>query len=168
MLNSKILDDLGRQEKALGAAMTDKMEEASRLQGEIASMRRTLDAIRALRAVAAESPDTSGDIGSVQFDVPPISYLPSRRRRRVTQYSVIADAAYQSLAEARRPMHFTEITERLLAQGLEVGGRDPNNGVIAAMVRDKRFYRTARGTYYLRDLAGGPVKNVGERHRKGA
>ena len=65
-------------------------------------------------------------------------------------------------------MHFRELTRAMQDRGIAIGGRDPSNNVIAAMSRDARFYRPRRGTYFLRELAKGPIKHVGVRHQRGA
>jgi hypothetical protein len=80
----------------------------------------------------------------------------------------LADAAAEVLRDTRQPMHFSAITRALVDRGVPIGGRNPSNNVIAAMTRDARFYRPRRGTYFLRELAKGPIRHVGVRHKRGA
>jgi hypothetical protein len=85
------------------------------------------------------------------------------------QKTILANAAREVLLETKKPMHYRVLTRAMQDRGVDIGGRDPSNNVVAALTRDDRFYRPQRGTYFLRELAKGPITHVGVRHaRKGA
>jgi uncharacterized protein YigA (DUF484 family) len=86
----------------------------------------------------------------------------------VSEAARLAAAAYDVLLDGKQPVHYRELTRAIQDRGVVIGGRDPSNNVIAAMSRDARFYRPRRGTYFLRELAKGPIKHVGVRHQRGA
>ena len=79
----------------------------------------------------------------------------------------------QVLREAREPLHYREITRRILAQGLwATKGLTPRASVNARLAVDikrnptnSQFRRTANGVYALRDL-GAPRVAEGKRSRK--
>ncbi len=63
----------------------------------------------------------------------------------------ITDAAFQLLEEIHEPLHFKEITNRLLERGVYISGQDPSATLLSRISRDtKRFKRTKRGTYGLK------------------
>lgn len=158
-----LVRQLERRARGLEAELADKQERLRQLQNEI---RTSQGAIDALNQVVAYERASRGE--TVDETAPRLVSLQARRVEPVTQTKLIADAA-QKVLEAEGPLHYRELTDRLLAAGVVIGGNDPNAGVVGALVRDGRFYRPARGTYYLRKLADGPIKNVGQRHhRKGA
>lgn len=155
-----LVGQLERRARGLEAELTDKQERLRQLQTDIRASQSALDA---LNQVIAYERASRGDIAAA----PRLVALQARRDEPATQTKLIADAA-ESVLAAEGPLHYRDLAERLLAEGVAIGGTDPNAGVVGALVRDGRFFRPARGTYYLRRLANGPIKNVGQRHRKGA
>jgi len=158
--------DLVRQLEArardLEGDLAKKQERLRNLQNDIRSSQSAIDALKQVIAYERASRGESID-GSSMSRVVPLH----RREEPETQSKVIADAA-EKVLEAEGPLHYRELTAKLLDAGVVVGASDPNAGVIGALVRDGRFFRPKRGVYYVRELASGPVRNVGERRRKGA
>ena len=82
------------------------------------------------------------------------------------------DAAYQVLGEAGEPLHYREITKRMITSGLwtEYGsGRTPEATVNATISRDirnngaaSRFRRIGRGVFEINATAGAPVQQTPE------
>lgn len=156
-----LVTQLERRRRVLETELADKQDRVRVLQDEV---RASMSAIEALNKVIAYERASRGET----VVTPRLVSLQSPPGQAMTQTGIIADAAEQIL-ESSGPLHYRELTERLLREGVAIGGRDPNEGVVGALVRDGRFFRPARGTYYLRRLASGPIKNVGQRqHRKGA
>jgi hypothetical protein len=143
----------------LEADQSKKQERLRNLQNEIRASQAAIDA---LKQVIAYERGSRGDVSAMSRVIPL-----HRSQEPETQSKVIADAA-EKVLEVEGPLHYRELTAKLLEAGVAVGSSDPNAGVIGALVRDGRFYRPRRGVYYVRELATGPVRNVGERRRKGA
>jgi len=146
---------------SLESELVEKQERLRQLQSELRSSQAALEALKQViafeRVSRGETPDAAPGAVSPLLE---LGEMPTQSRS-------IADAAKIVLA-AEGPLHYREITKRLIHQGVPIGGSDPNATVVGALVRDSRFYRPRRGTYYLRELARGPVTNVGARHRKRA
>jgi restriction system protein len=74
------------------------------------------------------------------------------------------DAAYEVLLAAGKPLHYREITQRMLDRGLWTSaGRTPWDSVNARITVDikkngdrSRFYRAAPGTFGCREIGGHP------------
>lgn len=160
------MDDLVRQlevrTRDLEADLARKQERLRTLQNDIRSSQSAIDALKQVVAYERASRGEGQDSNTMSRVV-----SIHRREEPETQSKVIADAA-EKVLEAEGPLHYRELTAKLLDAGVVVGSSDPNAGVIGALVRDGRFYRPKRGVYYVRELASGPVRNVGERRRKGA
>jgi hypothetical protein len=149
------------QEQAMGE-LEEKARQDAALHAEIADLKRRIDHATQLLRLEGGQPE-AGD----QMDATAPIRLPTASATQAG--SVLADAAHDVLTEENRPMHYRELTRALQTRGIVIGGREPTNNVIAAMTRDERFYRPARGTYFLRALAKGPIRHVGVRHqRRGA
>ena len=156
-----LVRQLESRARDLEADLLKKQERLRNLQNDIRSAQAAIDA---LKQVIAYERASRGEVdGSAMSRVVPLH----RREEPETQSKVIADAA-EKVLEAEGPLHYRELTAKLLDAGVVVGASDPNAGVIGALVRDGRFYRPKRGVYFVRELATGPVRNVGERRRKGA
>ena len=64
------------------------------------------------------------------------------------------DVAYDILIQEAKPMHYSQLLERIRGQGILVGGRDPGSTLIAYLGRDKRFAKAkqaGRGYYQLKE-----------------
>jgi hypothetical protein len=81
--------------------------------------------------------------------------------------SQIADGVYAVLQERGVPVHYSELTKEVLLRGVEIGGKNPANTLLAHLSRDDRFYRPGRGTYALKEWSPN-AKSVGVRRKKGA
>lgn len=158
-----LVQQLEVRARALAADLANKQERLRQVQSDIRASQAALDALIKVIAFERQSRGEVVEIAAKSRGVP----LQLRGEERSTQTDAIAVAA-ERILEADGPMHYRELTRRLLDAGVAVGGSDPNAGVIGALVRDGRFYRPKRGTYYVKKLAGGPVTNVGARRRKGA
>jgi hypothetical protein len=146
----------------LEADLLKKQERLRNLQNDIRASQAAIDALKQVIAYERASRGEAVDTSAMSRVVPL-----HRREEPETQSKVIADAA-EKVLETEGPLHYRQLTAKLLDAGVVVGASDPNAGVIGALVRDGRFYRPKRGVYYVRELASGPVRNVGERRRKGA
>lgn len=155
-----LLRQLERRVRAMEAELAGKQDRLRELQDDV---RVSLGAIDALNKVIAYERSIRGEAVAA----PRLVSLQTRSGEPTTQTKLIADAA-ERILEAEGQLHYRDLTDRLLREGVSIGGNDPNAGVVGALVRDGRFFRPARGTYYLRRLAAGPIKNVGQRRRKGA
>jgi hypothetical protein len=158
-----LVKQLEGRARDLEADQVDKQERLRQLQNDIRSSQAAIDALRQVIAFERASRGEVAEVPAMSRVVP----LQRRREEPVTQSRAIADAALKIL-EAAGPLYYRELTSRLLHAGVSIGGSDPNASVIGALVRDGRFYRPKRGTYYVRELARGQVTNVGQRRRKGA
>ena len=67
-----------------------------------------------------------------------------------------SDAAYEVLLESGEPLHYREITKRMIESGRWTSdGRTPSNTVNSAIVMDRRFVRVWPGVYSLREWPKG-------------
>ena len=80
----------------------------------------------------------------------------SRGDRRARGASRDADRVVALLRRKNSPMHYREIYEALSAEpkGLNAGGKDPANTLLARFFDDPRLYRPSRGTYGLKEWEG--------------
>jgi len=72
------------------------------------------------------------------------------RTGRAAEWGV-ADAAYDTLAAVRQPMHYRDLYATMVDRGAKVRGKDPAANVIAHINVDPRFIRVSRGTYALKE-----------------
>lgn len=65
----------------------------------------------------------------------------------------IADVAYEILIskDGKAAVHYQDITGEVLARGIRIPGKNPASNLLSHINRDKRFVRTARGTYALKE-----------------
>lgn len=159
-----LVEQLESRARDLEADLVDKQERIRQLQNDIRSSQIAIDALKQViafeRASRGEGLETAAMLRVVPLQLHQVA--PASRSKE------IADAAQKVLEAEGGPLHYRELTNRLLHAGVSIGGSDPNAGLIGALVRDGRFYRPKRGTYYVRELARGPVTHVGARRRKGA
>lgn len=77
-----------------------------------------------------------------------------------------ADRVVEIIKEAGKPMHYVEIERQMRARGYySGGGRNPANTLLAKYYNDPRLYRSARGTYSLREWSPEAV-SVGTKVRR--
>jgi uncharacterized protein YigA (DUF484 family) len=140
-----------------------KTRHDAELHAELADIKRRIDHTTELLKLA-------GGEGEAESLATTAVHPPIQLRSVIvgTEGTRLAAAAYEVLSDQKQPMHYRDLTRAIQDRGIAIGGRDPSNNVIAAMSRDERFYRPRRGTYFLRELAKGPIKHVGVRHQKGA
>ncbi len=82
------------------------------------------------------------------------------------------EAAYQILSQAGEPLHYRELTKRMITSGLWTehgGGRTPEATVNATISRDirnndaaSRFRRVGRGVFEINTAAGAPIRQTPE------
>lgn len=65
--------------------------------------------------------------------------------------SDVADVVVSVIRDAGTPLHFRDIEGRVRTRGIQAGGKDPANVLLAKYFDDPRLYRPARGTYGLRE-----------------
>ena len=85
----------------------------------------------------------------------------------VPHRQAVTDIAVAILSErAKEPMHYTELTQVVLARGGDLPGKNPANNLVAKLVNDGRFVRPRRrGEYALRSDYPG-IESVGSRRRR--
>lgn len=59
----------------------------------------------------------------------------------------VAEAAYEMLRGANRPMHAKELVQRLVEGGLQIKGKTPLTSVATSLKRDKRFRKVGPNTF---------------------
>jgi hypothetical protein len=94
-------------------------------------------------AASAEpgSPAVDGESGTASHGRPPVSDDAQR---------TLADNIEALLEDVGKPLHASEIVQRLGERGIEVGGRRPTANVAAHLTRDKtRFRNVGRNTWAL-------------------
>lgn len=129
------------------------------LDDRLTSVRRELEELEARRSELAEQ---IGHIDALLMERPaerladPADSAGAR--------SQIADMVVAVLTELDRPLHYREIEKELRARGVEAGGQDPANTLLARFFNDPRLYRPKRGTYALRN--GQRLRSVGSRHAR--
>ncbi|MCS7207275.1 MAG: winged helix-turn-helix domain-containing protein [Dehalococcoidia bacterium] len=84
-----------------------------------------VDALLRLEGLAVENPSTQQERG----------------RRPV-------DVAYDVLCGYGKPMHYRMIAEKVLANGVYIGGKDPAANLLTQITRDKRFVQAGQRGYY--------------------
>jgi hypothetical protein len=62
----------------------------------------------------------------------------------------ITDAVYNILQDAHCPLHYKDITNRLIDQGIYISGVNASATLLSRISRDERFKRVKRGTYGLK------------------
>ena len=61
----------------------------------------------------------------------------------------LADRIYSLLKASSEPLHYRQIYELLVQQGIEISGKDPLKNIRAHLSRDTRFEATGGGIYKL-------------------
>jgi len=79
----------------------------------------------------------------------------------------IAEIVYQFMVEenSRQPMHYTDITQKIMSQGILIPGKNPASNLLSNINRDTRFVRTAPGTYGLAEWGLKPVQSKKRKSR---
>jgi len=77
----------------------------------------------------------------------------------------IAEIVYNFMSEqeSNMPLHYTDITNKIMAKGVLIPGKNPASNLLSNINRDDRFIRTAPGTYGLKEWG---VKPMASRKRK--
>ena len=77
----------------------------------------------------------------------------------------VSDMAYEVMTQRaeRKPMHYRELADLILAEGKLIPGRDPAANLISHLGRDDRFVRTGRGLYALAEWGLAPAKKPSKR-----
>jgi hypothetical protein len=85
--------------------------------------------------------------------------------RNITQGSV-ADAAYEYVSGRRQqaPVHYRDLAEGIMSQGVPIPGKDPVANLLSHISRDQRFVRVGAGTYALAEWGITPAPST-KRHR---
>lgn len=127
-------------------------KELDRLEAELHSLDAKLAEISAQRAQLAPQIDhLRALLGKTPLQTPPrIPVKTSRpRNSRPAGGGTDADRVVALLRERGQPIHYRDIYERLVQDGVQVGGKDPAGTLLARYFDDPRLYRPARGTYGL-------------------
>jgi hypothetical protein len=77
----------------------------------------------------------------------------------------ISETAHDFLSSqvTKSAMHYEDIANSIMAQGVLIPGKNPASNLLAHINRDDRFVRTAPGTYGLREWG---IKEMPSRKRK--
>jgi uncharacterized protein YigA (DUF484 family) len=162
-MDQALVEQLKAYRQSEVAKFEAKSRQDAELHSELADIKRRVDhTTELLRLAGAEL--ASDSTAGLKVDAPvQLHAVPP-----VAERDRLAAVAHEVLVTSGKPMHYSELTRAIQDRGVAIGGRDPSNNVIAAISRDARFYRPRRGTYFLRELAKGPIKHVGVRHKRGA
>lgn len=76
--------------------------------------------------------------------------------------SVTEDAVISVLEEAGSPLHTRELLDKLLARGVEVGGKDPASTLSARLSRSSKLLNNRLKGWWIRELADDVVPEAGE------
>lgn len=144
-------------EDALGAELTRLYQTENELElamqetsARLAEVRRRRSLVEALLsndgAVPTASAVISGTKDSADKLVTRASSGPNGRN--------VADIAYDILvARGKKPMHYEELAEAVIAAGGMLGGQTPSQTLVARISRDPRFVRPEkRGWYAAREF----------------
>ena len=126
--------ELDRLEAALQALDT-RLAEISAERAQLAPQ------IEHLRALLGKAP--------LQTPARPIARTPRARSPRPVDGTTDADRVVALLRDRGQPIHYRDIYDRLVQDGVQVGGKDPAGTLLARYFDDPRLYRPARGTYGL-------------------
>lgn len=79
--------------------------------------------------------------------------------------TAVADIAHDFMMNQteKLPVHYNEIAKAIMAKGILIPGKNPASNLLAHINRDKRFVRTAPGTYGLKEWG---LKEMPQRKRK--
>ena len=106
---------------------------------------------QALNELNLEGADKKRELAGLQQRQKKQRTIPARWRSFKSRLSA-ADAAYEVLLESGEPLHYREITKRMIESGRwSSHGRTPSNTVNSAIVTDRRFVRVWPGVYGLRE-----------------
>jgi hypothetical protein len=148
------LDELVARHRQTRTDIDREQSKAQDLLASAAKKKRALEAIEELIQLEG---------GEVPQESQPVVPFPGSARMGTP----ISDAAYAVLEERGEPMHYHPLTRVVQLRGIEIGGQNPANTLLAHLSRDDRFYRPSRGTYALREWDP-KARSVGVRRRKGA
>jgi HB1, ASXL, restriction endonuclease HTH domain len=148
----------------LARRATSLREQVAKIQAELASVEERHALVTKLIEVEVAGTSEAGStertraLAPDEPDAPPLVPTPS-----------VEDSVEQILRSAGRPLHISEIRERLLAEGMSIPGRGDEANIIVRLRRlEDRFTRTARGTYGLAEWGLPPVKSATTRRRRAA
>ena len=164
---AELVDELRAYVTGLIAAAEKKSAQLNELHRELADLRRRINSANELLELETGESVDAGLAAPIPIRSTTSQFV-AVPQANTSSGAQLADAAAAVLLEHKQPMHYRAIAKAIADGGVAIGGRDPANNVNAAMTRDPRFYRPRRGTYYLRELAKGPIRHVGTRHKKGA
>lgn len=136
---------------------------AEEVNAELERIRRRRDLIQALLNTSDAKPGQSSEEEPKQ----PSSEAGWQSTIMCNAGKSIVDTAYEILlARGKKPMHYGELAEQVIAAGGAIPGQDPAQTLIARLSRDERFVRPERRGYYAARDHYPRAKNVGA--RKGA
>lgn len=141
----------------LQARLAEIEEQLRPLQGEATKLRTQLDLVtKLLRVTKADSTI----LESPQQVLAPGVTISGK---------TLADGVAEVLLSAGTPLHISEIRTKYLDSGRMIPGKGTYANLLAYMVRDRRFVRTAKGTYALSgriELSAEPIKRRKRRRRR--
>lgn len=99
--------------------------------------------------------DVDAEIKKLEDFLGPTTSHRNSKRSRSMSGTATPDLVYDLLVETGQPLHFRTIYERLRHRDPRPPqSKDPANALLARYYNDSRFYRTAPGTYALRNQTG--------------
>ena len=127
-------------------------QELDRLEDALAVLDAQLAEISAQRAqIAPQIDHLRALLGKAPLQAParPVARSPRARSPRPIDGTTDADRVVALLRDRGQPIHYRDIYDRLVQDGVQVGGKDPAGTLLARYFDDPRLYRPARGTYGL-------------------
>jgi predicted nuclease with TOPRIM domain len=159
-----ILVGLEQRINAYKSRLQELLKKQSRLEEEIATIKKYLELAETLYRVEADkaklvslsnqiiTTDDKGVRPLPVMDVTDQSREILLGRSKYVGMSV-PEAAYQILKEAQRAMHAKELFQRLVEGGIQIKGKTPLTSVATSLKRDKRFRKVGPNTFELMEEA---------------
>lgn len=146
---------LGEEEEEVKRETAERLRILSEERSRLQARRRHLQALLALEGV--EQPEIQG--------APGVAEGPGSAETEEGTVA-LADQVYYYLLERGKEQHYREITEALMASGVEITGKDPGLNLVAHIHADKRFKRPRRGVYGLAEWYPKRMRSAGSRRKK--
>ena len=152
-----ILVGLDQRISAYKGRLQDLQKKRSRLDEEIATIKKYLELAETLYRVEADKAKLASLSSQIITDDKGVRPLPlpdvtdqSREillgRSKYVGMSV-SEAAHHILREAKHSMHAKELFQRLVEGGMQIKGKTPVTSVATSLKRDKRFRKVGPNTF---------------------
>lgn len=133
--------------------LTDLHTSMENLTRQIAPLQRELEKLQA--KYAALNMYLEADEDAVDTQALLVEHAVDRRNA--------ADLMENVLRKAGRPLHYKEILMRLKTEeNYDMPGKDPSANITARLSMNSQFVRVDKGTYTLRDLSLGQIRQKAE------